>query len=355
MLKTPFYDPSKSYEENYDQGPFGAFVAPKEVKRVKKPSAKFLGQTVYTPFGIPAGPLLNSNFTTAAFKKGFDICVYKTVRSHEHACHPWPNVLAAHFDGDLTLEKASHEVFANTEYTEPLSITNSFGVPSKTPAIWQADIRKALQEAGEGQLLIGSFQGTGDGSGDFDKYVADFVLTAKLLKETGVKVMEANLSCPNEGKADLLCFDIQRTKVIAQKVKDEIGDIPLILKIAFMDDQRLKQFVGELGNVVQAFSAINTIAATIVDKDGNQALPGAGRARSGVCGAGIKWAGLDMVTRLARLRTELNMKYEIIGVGGVLSAADFAEYRQVGADAVMSATGAMWNPELGEEIYQANL
>ncbi len=352
--KTPFYDPSKTYDENYDKGPFGVFAESDKIQRSTEPKQKFLGQTVYVPFGIPAGPLLNSHFTTAAFNKGFDICVYKTVRSQTHACHPWPNVLAAHFEGDLTLEKANHEVVADTHYTEPLSITNSFGVPSKSPEIWQPDMQKAVQAAGKGQVLVGSFQGTSDGSGDPDKYVADFVHTAQLVKETGAKILEANLSCPNEGKADLLCFDIARTKIIAEKVKEEIGDTPLILKIAFMDEARLREFVKELGNVVQAFSAINTIAATIVDKDGQQALPGAGRARSGVCGAGIKWAGIDVVTRLAKLREEFGMKYEIVGVGGVLTAADYSAYRVAGADAVMSATGAMWHPELAENIYQEN-
>ncbi len=29
---------------------------------------------------------------------------------------------------------------------------------------------------------------------------------------------------------------------------------------------------------------------------------------------------------------------------------DYFEYRSVGADAVMSATGAMWNPYLAQEI-----
>jgi len=26
MLHTPFYDPNKSYEENFEKGPFGAFA-----------------------------------------------------------------------------------------------------------------------------------------------------------------------------------------------------------------------------------------------------------------------------------------------------------------------------------------
>ena len=33
-----------------------------------------------------------------------------------------------------------------------------------------------------------------------------------------------------------------------------------------------------------------------------------------------------------------------------MNAADFTEYREAGADAVMSATGAMWNPYLAQDI-----
>jgi len=57
-----------------------------------------------------------------------------------------------------------------------------------------------------------------------------------------------------------------------------------------------------------------------------------------------------MVKRLKKLREELKYKFTIIGVGGVITSEDFQEYRGVGADVVMSATGAMWNPYLAQEI-----
>ena len=97
---------------------------------------------------------------------------------------------------------------------------------------------------------------------------------------------------------------------------------------------------------VQAFSTINTISARLVDANGGQALPGKGRDRSGVCGSAIRGAGLDMVSRLAAIRERLGLDYAIIGVGGVVAPEDYRAYRAVGADAVMSATGAMWDAEL---------
>ena len=170
-------------------------------------------------------------------------------------------------------------------------------------------------------------------------------------KDTGVKVIEVNLSCPNEGTNNLLCYDKDRSVKVAQAIKEVIGDIPLIIKIAYYKDENaLRNFIKEIGGVVQGISAINTISAEIVDENGEQALPGEGRLRSGVCGHAIKWAGLDMVKKLKKLRGEFNYSFTIVGVGGVTTADDFFEYRNAGADVVMSATGAMWNPYLGREI-----
>lgn len=358
MLHTPFYDPTKSYEENYEQGPFGEFKKALDTNHSElgKSTNNFLGQSVNSVFGIPAGPLLNSKFCEGAFRMGFDLCTYKTVRSQAYHCHPYPNVLAVQVEGDLTLEKASGELVADDTYEEPLSITNSFGVPSMPPEIWQADMKKALAAAGPGQVLIGSFQGTKKPGGTVEDFIQDHVLTARLVKETGVKIMETNLSCPNEGTSDLLCFDVERVGQIARAIKEEIGDIPLILKLAYFKDQdHLTKFVKEVGDIVQGLAAINTIPAAIVDEQGQQALPGEGRLRSGVCGTAIQWAGLEMVERLAILRDTLKMSYSIVGVGGVMSAEDFIAYRQAGADAVMSATGAMWNPLLAQEIQTVEI
>jgi dihydroorotate dehydrogenase (NAD+) catalytic subunit len=354
-LYEPFYDPSKSYEDNYRNGPFGEFAAKTgSSQRESKPENSFLGKVVHTPFGIPAGPLLNANFVKAAFSFGFDVCVYKTVRSRTYPCHPKPNVLAVHVEGDLTLKQASGELEADEQYNQPLSITNSFGVPSMDPGIWQEDMASAVQAAGNGQICIGSFQGTRDpNNASIEAFVKDHVSTARLVKETKAPIIEINLSCPNEGTSDLLCFDTERVKQIAHAVKEEIGDTPLILKLAYFESQsHLENMVKKLSPIVQAFSVINTIPATIVDQDGNQALPGEGRSRSGVCGSAIKWAGLEMVERLAALREKTNGGFEIVGVGGVMTKADYQEYRTAGANCVMSATGAMWNPYLAQEIKQ---
>ena len=243
-------------------------------------------------------------------------------------------------------------MLANDDYREPLSITNSFGVPSFNPDFWQKDLADCVKYAKTGQAVVGSFQGTAIG-GNEKKYIEDFVLAAALVKETGAKILEVNLSCPNEGSAHLLCFDVERSRKVAEAIKNEIGNTPLVVKIAyFVDENLLCQFVMALGKIADGIAAINTIPAKIVNEQGRQALPGQGRLISGVCGAGIKWAGLEMVKRLKDLQQEMDLKFGIIGVGGVVDVDDHNQYILNGAGAVMSATGAMWNPLMAVEIKQ---
>lgn len=347
-----FYDPALSYEENYERGPFGGFGEGAGNRMQPLPAHTFLGQPVSLPFGIPAGPLLNGRFVKAALDAGFDLPVYKTVRTRRWASHAWPNVLAVDASGDL--HPTTNRLRAHSDYSgDALSITNSFGVPSFAPEVWQPDLADAVAHARAGQVVVGSFQGTQPEHGGVKEYIEDFKLGARLIRETGVKMVEVNLSCPNEGTANLLCFDHARAGAVVEAIKAELGSTPLIAKVAyFAEDAALRGLLMTIGPVVDGIAAINTIPAEVVDEIGEQALPGEGRLRSGVCGSGIRWAGLAMTERLRRLREEMGLRFGIVGVGGVCSPADYAAYRVVGADAVMSATGAMWNPLLAQQIKQ---
>jgi len=296
---------------------------------------------------------LNSNFAKAAFEKGFDIVVYKTVRSGFFPCHPFPNVLAIHPQGDLTLEKIEQPLTADTSYTDPLSITNSFGVPSKKPEVWQEDAKKAIASTRKGQVLVLSFMGTVKKDQTQQEFVDDYILAAKLAMETGAKVLETNLSCPNIGNEGLVCYNLEVTKKIAHGIRKVIGNTPLILKVGYYkDDTQFEQLAEIVNEYANSVAGINTLQAAIVDKDGKQALPGPSRLRSGVCGTGIKWAGIDFVKRVKNIKEKRNFRFSIEGVGGVMTADDYFDYKNAGADSVMSATGAMWNPFLAQEIKE---
>lgn len=352
-MTTPFYDPLKSYEENYNNGPFGAFVDGKIYQNPGEPKYDFHGQKVYLPFGIPAGPLINSNYCKKAFEKGFDIAVYKTVRSSSFPCHPFPNILAIHLNGDLTPNKLAKTLIADTNYTAPLSITNSFGVPSKDADLWQEDVGKAIAFAGKGQVLVLSFMGTVIEGQSQQDFIDDYVLAARLASETKAKILEVNLSCPNIGNEGLVCYNLEVTKKIVYGIRNVIGDTPLTLKVGYFNNNKQLAQMAEITNeYANGIAGINTLQGTVVDKEGKQALPGKNRLRSGVCGVGIKWAGLDFVRRLKNIKDKNNFSFKIEGVGGVAVPKDYFDYRKAGADIVMSATGAMWNPYLTQDIKE---
>lgn len=348
-----FYDPTISYEENYKKGPpiFSQNLTPPPRYITKK--YKFLGFDVNLPFGIPPGPLLNSEYMKAAFEWGFDVSTYKTVRASEFPCHPFPNVLYVETNNELHPDQTPRLTAFNetNKPFEKISITNSFGVPSRPANIWQEDVKKALSYIGEGQLMILSFMGTVKENQTQEEFINDFAQAAKLSVETGVKAVEANLSCPNIGNEGLVCYNTEVTEAVCHAIRQEIGDTPLILKIGYYKDIAQLEKIAKIANSYAAgIAAINTLQIEVVDKDGKQALPGKNRLRSGVCGASIKWAGLEMVKKLHEIRKRNNYNYEIIGIGGVMTPSDYNEYRIAGADCVQSATGAMWNPNLANDI-----
>lgn len=351
-----FYDPARTYDDNFDNGPFPVSDNEQPYEQHGEPGYTFLGKPVYSPFGIPAGPLLNSNYVRYAFERGFDVVCYKTQRSTPFPCNAFPNILFLDIEGPLSLERAAEPLVGRSESTlssKKFSITNSFAVPSRGPDFWVPDLKKALSYAGKGQLLIAAVQGTIQEGFGPDEYYDDFAKTAGLAADAGAQAIEVNLSCPNVATEGVLCYRHDAVVTICRKVKERIGDIPLAIKLGYFTPQQqplLEQIVTDVSPYVSAMSAINTIAAPIVNENGEQALPGPNRLKSGICGASIKWAGLDMVARLAALRAKLHLDYGIIGVGGVMNPADFQEYRKAGADMVQSATGAMWNPGLAAEI-----
>lgn len=353
-----FYDPSVSYEENFVRGPTLKYqkVQPKDRTIRKKQS--FLGFEVNLPFGIPAGPLLNAQFIKAAFDFGFDVNHYKTQRSVPFPVNQFPNVLFVDVKGNLTIEKAKKSLIARKKTTKKpseLSITNSFGNPSKGPDFWQDDMKKALSYEKNGQVLVASVVGTIKKGASPEDYYDDFALTARLANETGVRIIELNLSCPNVANEGILCYSVDAVEKIVRKTKETILTTPLLIKVGYYTQEQealLATILKVTSPFIAGIAAINTIPAPVVDDHGNQALPGPNRLTSGICGASIKWAGLDMVRRLVRLRSKLKKDFAIIGVGGVMTPDDYMEYRNAGADLVQSATGAMWNPYLAYEVWE---
>lgn len=349
----PTYDINKSYDFNYDFGPF--FDHPFPPRRTKLKKCRFLGIDVNSLFGVPAGPLLNSRWVKTYADLGYDILTYKTVRTVNKACQRPPNIIFIdpHRDYNYDIKKPAYSSKRLLVPYAQMSITNSFGVPSKEPDVWMEDVKLLLPQLKKGQLLILSVMGSLEEGMLEKEYVEDFVECALLAKATGVRVIEVNLSCPNLGTGAIF-NDISLSKKILMNVKKAIKPTLLLAKIGYFNNLKvLREFVKQTHRYLDGYVAINTVPKKVLYIDGEQALPGKNRAISGTCGALIKKAGMQVVLSLAKIRKNTKWNYQIIAVGGVMCSDDYFDYRNAGADAVLSATGAMWNPYLAYQIKKA--
>ncbi len=347
------YNIHKSYDFNYEFGPFFKGPYPDDLAQLnqKKSKQEFLGFKLNSLFGIPAGPLLNANWVKTYARLGFDLLTYKTVLTSNKACHQQPNIVFINPEmiKDFARDKKAYSTVKKPLYKQ-ISITNSFGVPSKEPDVWQEDLKRLLPQLQSGQLLILSVMGTARQGMNEQEYIDDFVKCAQLGVEAKAPVIEVNLSCPNLGTGAIF-NDENLSRQIVKQVKAAIGEVPLLVKIGYFKKlKNLKSFVNKTAEYVDGYVSINTVPKKVVKKDGSQALPGKTRKKSGICGALIKPAGLEMVENLDKIRTDHDLDYVIVGVGGVMVPADYEAYLEAGADAVQAATGPMWNPYLAYQI-----
>ncbi len=351
-IKYDLYDASKSYEDNYADGPF--FNASKPKRPAIKGKMKLWNWELNSPIGIPAGPLLNSNWIKFYAEMGFDIPVYKTVRSVAHPSHPSPNCVYVNPENQIKLGEKPHLITIHKpQNVEELTITNSFGVPSKPSSVWMEDVAIANASVSEGQVMILSFMGT-DGADGRD-LVSDYAYTAAMAKEAGGKILETNYSCPNlcGGKAGAIYQDADSSSQISKAIREEIGNsTPFMIKIGNLPYEQLKTVVKANAPFVDGISGINTMPGEVRNPNGQQALPGEGRLTSGICGAKIKDVSQDFIEKLVRIKKELNADFTICGVGGIMTAEDFVERLNAGADIAMSATAIMCDPYLAQRYHE---
>ncbi len=348
------YDIKKTYQENFDQGPFFEGKLPKRVYPPKDEWCNFLGFEVASPLGVPAGPLLNSRWVKLAANLGFDIVTYKTIRSKPYPAHPLPNMIYVDTKGVLTAER-SEEVLHQAE-TPPssmhsLAATNSFGIPSQDAEFLLRDIDAGNRAMGPGQVMVVSIVGTPRAGEDF---VQDFVLAAEVALNAGSKIIEADLSCPNVStKEGSLFTDADSIEIITRALKKTMGAVPLILKLGMIyEPEVLKQvMLAAARGGAQAICGINTLSMQVVKGDGTSAL-GPGRLRSGVCGGPIHEAALFFTRMASQINKQEKLGFTLMSTGGVVEPEQFDSFFDAGADVAMSACGMMWDPYLAERYHR---
>lgn len=339
----PIYDPSKSYFENATDGPFFSGEIPEPGFRQQGEAIDFLGTKIGSPIGVPAGPLLNARWIAFAAKMGFDVLTYKTIRSFAYPGHPLPNVLFVDKEGTKAREVKDPDF-------NRVSITNSFGMPSRSPEFLMQDIEVANRSLSSGQVMIVSVVGT---PGRKTSFLDDFVDAALLAKEAGAKIIEANFSCPNvDPKEGSLYLSAETVYAFAKKISDAIYPIPLLIKVGLFSNFAQMQAVFEAAAKAgcAGIAGLNSISMEVCNAKGEPAL-GPERKTSGICGNMIRDAALEFMRLAAKIRKDKKLDLVFIGSGGLMLPEHFNQMLDAGADIAATATGMMWDPFLAMKYH----
>ncbi len=351
--KTPLprYDLQQSYRWNYDHAPDPVDVEVPEVRG----SWTFAGLPAASPLGIPAGPLLNGRWILYYASLGFDVLTYKTVRSGSRECYPLPNLV--HVPDTLPPSRSQDEVNATADPTSTWAV--SFGMPSTSPDIWKADIESTRSALPAEKLLNVSVVGTVQPGWTIDDLAADYAWCARQAAESGADTVEANLSCPNVDTCDGQLYQRPAdAKIVAQAIRDQIGSVPLILKIGHVVDAALAQsLLDAVSDCVTAIAMTNSIASR-VRSAAQQSLLFDGNQR-GICGLATFDESRKQAGWFAELIQTKGYPTRIIGVGGAATALQIKQYLAAGAECVHIATAAMLDPAIAikikKQLFLANL
>jgi len=363
------YNPLLSYEDNLRQGPSPEWNAEGVFPRIHftdKPKFSCLGIPLHLPLGMPAGPLLSAAYVKVALEAGFSMPVYKTVRSAAWKSHPWPNVLSVEKLSDASprvrplaqVIPLSKNVLGEQLKNGRLSITNAFGVPSAAPEQWSKDFSSLPDFAfSAGAMSVLSFQGSRRNGQGWKEFLDDTTLCARLAAEAvsarGGKLLEMNVSCPNESGAPIYT-DLKALTEALDAAALALQDFPalrLIVKLGQLEPEAVLAVVERVAQRAHGISAINTLSANIVDSNGQRAL-GSGAEHGGICGDVIRDAALSSMRNLSRARQALGLdknEFALVGVGGCFTASHVFDFLEAGADVVHAATGAMWNLQFASE------
>jgi dihydroorotate dehydrogenase (NAD+) catalytic subunit len=338
----PHYDIRQSYEWNYQH-------APADVPEVEVPSYPgdwdFCGIRVKSPLGVPAGPLLNSRWVLYYAALGFDVLTYKTVRSTCRASFDVPNLLPV---APASLRDEGRTLHAAASGTAYDSWAISFGMPSRHPGEWRADVERARRGLAPGQLLVVSVVASPEMDWNIDDVARDFAQCARWAADAGAHVIEANLSCPNvcTQEADLY-LSPKHSEAVAAAVRHAVPELPVVLKIGLLPNRAAAEdLINAVAPYANALSATNSITAKVTD--GSELLFGG--LRRGIGGSAITARCLQETTMLSDAIKNSDMK--LISVGGIATADDVRDRLEAGAHHVQLATAAMIDPLVGVRIRQ---
>nr|WP_307989904.1 dihydroorotate dehydrogenase [uncultured Niameybacter sp.] len=173
--------------------------------------------------------------------------------------------------------------------------------------------------------------------------IEDYCDVVERLSETDVDALEVNISCPNVKKGGI-GFGVQcdAAASVVREVK-RVSKKPLIIKLSpnVTDITEIAKAVEAEG--ADAISLINTLLGMKIDV--HRMRPVVANKMGGFSGPAIKPVAVRMVYQVRRA-----VNVPIIGLGGIMTGEDVAEFILAGADAVSIGTAALINPTAPVDI-----
>jgi dihydroorotate dehydrogenase (NAD+) catalytic subunit len=356
----PLWDPAQPYLVNLER------PVPTPLDLPEPPSVlrtMVAGYEVRSPFGSGAS-VITSNAKRIRYlaRSGCDVITYKTVRSNYHQGHGSPNILAcpaAELDPDSGVKQQLVVQELSPDFRPKKGMMNRFGMPCLPVEQWQLDFRRAMDAMEPGQLLILSIVGTADRKASATTLIEDFANVARLARDAGARVIEANFSCPNcEGREGSVYTDPDLARKICRAIAAAVPDVKLLVKVGYLTRARMEDLVRATAPFVAGFCEMNTLSAEVLRRrdDGTTypafLVPGV---EAGISGAPIHRYALRCVeTLLDVLAKEGASDLSVIASGGVCTPADVEAFLTLGADAVMATTAFFEDEAFGEKV-QAHL
>jgi dihydroorotate dehydrogenase (NAD+) catalytic subunit len=172
----------------------------------------------------------------------------------------------------------------------------------------------------------------------FGYQTGDYAEVVRILEDhAGLAGYELNVSCPNTSHGGMyFSSDPLLLAEVVSAVK-RVARRPVIVKLSpnVAAIEPLARAAEESG--ADALSLVNTFVALAIDVRTRRPRIGAGF--GGLSGPAIKPIALRMVCQAARA-----VKIPVIGLGGIASGEDAAEFLIAGACAVQVGTATFWDP-----------
>ena len=173
----------------------------------------------------------------------------------------------------------------------------------------------------------------------------EYLAVVERLADQPIDMMEINISCPNVN-AGFLAFgqDAHHVEELTAQIK-KIAKQPVIMKLSpNVTDITEMARAAEAGGA-DALSLINTITGMKIDINRRKFV--LANKTGGMSGPAIHPVAVRMVYQTAQA-----VKVPIIGVGGIMNAADAIEMILAGATAVSVGTANFRNPAVTMEIVE---